>query len=150
MIRSFLVASSFLLAITPSALAHRITTKTLQIDHPWTGDMGEAKPPFDIVVQMVILNKGKATDALTGASSPLAERVELVHAEKGPHKSVEIKAGGRAELSTKGVYLRVFGFTKLVDTYDYFPLTLNFRKAGAVKIEVMVEDVAIELPKLIN
>jgi|LNFM01.1.fsa_nt_gb copper(I)-binding protein len=150
MIRPVLLALFALLAITPAANAHRIKTKTLQIDHPWTGDMAEAKPPFDIVVQMVIRNTGKAADVLTGASSPHAERIELVHAATGPQKAVEIKAGARVELSTKSVYLRVFGFNKLIDTYDYFPMTLNFKRAGAVKIEVMVEDVAIDLPKLIN
>lgn len=150
MIRSVLLALFVLLAVTPVADAHRITTKTLQIDHPWTGDMAEAMPPFDIVVQMVIRNTGKAADVLIGASSPLAQRIEIINVATGPQKAVEIKAGERVELSTKSVYLRVFGFNKLIDMYDYFPMALNFKKAGAVKIEIMVEDVAIELPKLIN
>jgi copper(I)-binding protein len=110
--------------------------------------MAEAKPPFDLAVQMVIRNTGKATDVLTGASSPQAKRVELLRAGTGPHKAIEIKPGERIELTTKGVYLRVIGFNRLVDTYDYFPLTLNFKRAGAVKIEIMVEDVVLELPKL--
>lgn len=148
MIRPLLLAISFLLAVAPAADAHRITTKTLEIDHPWAGDMAEAKPPFDLAVVMVIRNTGKATDVLTGASSPHAKRVELLHASSGPHKAVEIKPGERVELSTKSVYLRFIGFKRLVDTYDYFPLTLNFKRAGAVKIEVMVEDVVLELPKL--
>jgi len=147
MIRPALLALSVLLAIVPAADAHRITTKTLVIDHPWTGDMAEAKPPFDLAVLMVIRNTGKTADILTGASSPHAKRIELRHASGGPHKEVEIKPGARAELSTKSVYLRVIGFNKLVDNYDYFPVTLNFRRAGAVKIEVMVEDVTLELPK---
>lgn len=148
MIRPILLSVATMFAIVSVAEAHRIKTKTLQIDHPWTGDMGEAKPPLDLAVQMVIRNTGKAADVLTGASSPDAARVELVHVTTGPHKAVEIKPGARVELSTKGVYLRVTGFKRLVDNYDYFPMTLNFKKAGAVKIEVMVEDVAIELPKL--
>jgi copper(I)-binding protein len=148
MLKPALLAISVLLATSPAADAHRIKTKTLQIDHPWTGDMGEAKPPFDLAVQMVIRNTGKSADVLTGASSTDAARVELVHASSGPHKAVEIKPGARVELSTKGVYLRVTGFKRHVDNYDYFPMTLNFKKAGAVKIEVMVEDVAVELPKL--
>jgi copper(I)-binding protein len=148
MIRPLLLALSLLLVVAPAADAHRIKTSTLQIDHPWVGDMVEAKPPFDLAVQMVIRNTGKAADVLTGASSPHAKRVELVHASRGPHKAVEIKPDERIELSTKGVYLRVIGFNRLVDTCDYFPLTLNFKRAGAVKIEVMVEDVVLELPRL--
>jgi copper(I)-binding protein len=148
MIRPLLLAISLLLVVAPVADAHRIKTSTLQIDHPWAGDMAEAKPPFDLAVQMVIRNTGKATDVLTGASSPQAKRVELLRAGTGPHKAIEIKPGERIELTTKGVYLRVIGFNRLVDTYDYFPLTLNFKRAGAVKIEIMVEDVVLELPKL--
>jgi copper(I)-binding protein len=148
MIRPLLLAISLLLVVAPAADAHRIKTSTLQIDHPWAGDMAEAKPPFDLAVQMVIRNTGKATDVLTGASSPQAKRVELLRAGTGPHKAIEIKPGERIELTTKGVYLRVIGFNRLVDTYDYFPLTLNFKRAGAVKIEIMVEDVVLELPKL--
>jgi copper(I)-binding protein len=148
MIRPLLIALPFPLAMTPAADAHRIKSSTLQIDHPWTGDMVEAKPPFDFAVQMVIRNTGKATDVLTGASSPHAKRLELMHASSGTHKAVEIKSGERIELSTKSVYLRVIGFSRLVNTYDYFPLTLNFKRAGAVKFEVMIEDVVLELPKL--
>jgi copper(I)-binding protein len=148
MIRPLLLAISLLLVVAPAADAHRIKTSTLQIDHPWAGDMAEAKPPLDLAVQMVIRNTGKATDVLTGASSPQAKRVDLLRAGTGPHKAIEIKPGERIELTTKGVYLRVIGFNRLVDTYDYFPLTLNFKRAGAVKIEIMVEDVVLELPKL--
>ena len=148
MIRSVALAVSIMLAIPPAADAHRIKTKTLQIDHPWTGDMSEAKPPFDLVVQMVIRNTGKTTDVLTGASSPYAQRIELRRAGAGAHDAVEIKPGARVELSTKGVYLHVVGFKRVVDTYGYFPVTLNFKRAGAVKIDVMVEDVTVDLPKL--
>ena len=148
MIRSAVLAISIMLSIPPVADAHRIKTKTLQIDHPWTGDMSEAKPPFDLVVQMVIHNTGKATDVLTGASSPDAQRIELRRAGTGGHEAVEVKPGTHVELSTKGVYLRVIGFKRVVGTYDYFPLTLNFKRAGPVKIDVMVEDVTVDLPKL--
>jgi hypothetical protein len=148
MIRSVVLAISIMLSIPPAADAHRIRTKTLQIDHPWTGDMSEAQPPFDFVVQMVIRNTGKATDVLTGASSPHAQRIELRRAGTGGHEAVEIKPGARIELSTKGVYLRVIGFNRVVGTYDYFPLTLNFKRAGAVKVDVIVEDVTVDLPKL--
>lgn len=148
MIRPLLLAITFLLAMAPAVDAHRIKTKTLEIDHPWVGDMADAKPPFDLAVQMVIRNTGKTADVLTGATSPHAERIELRNAGAGPHTSVEIKPGARVELSTKGIYLRVVGFKKVIDNYDYFPLTLNFKQAGAVKIEVMVEDVAVDLPKL--
>jgi periplasmic copper chaperone A len=148
MIRSLLFATSAMLAMTSAANAHSIKTKTLQIDHPWAGDMTDAKPPFDLVVQMVIRNTGKAADVLTGASSPHAQRIELRRAGAGPHNAVAIKPGGRVELSTKGVYLRVIGFKRVIDIYDYFPITLNFKRAGAVKIDVMVEDVTVDLPKL--
>jgi len=148
MIKPILLALIMVLAAAPAADAHRIKTKTLQIDHPWTGDMTDAKVPLDIVVQMVIRNTGKVTDTLTGASSPHAQRIEILRAGSGPQKAVEIKSGERVELSTKGVYLRVIGFSRVVDTYDYFPVTLNFKRAGAVKIEVMVEDVTVDLPKL--
>ncbi len=148
MFRPALLAAAVLLALAPAADAHRITTKTLQIDHPWAGDMTDAKPPFDLAVLMVIRNTGKSVDVLTGASSPHAQRIELRHVSSGPHKEVEIKPGARVELSTKNVYLRVIGFNKVVDAYDYFPVTLNFKRAGAVKIEVQVEDVVLELPNL--
>ena len=93
-----------------------------------------------------IMNMGGEDDRLIGASSPAAGRVELhTHlmengvARMRPIESVDVPAGGAAELKPGGHHIMMFDLAKPLKEGDEFPLTLTFEKAGAVEIIVKVE-----------
>ena len=95
-------------------------------------------------------NKGKSDDALVSASTTIADRVELhtMSMEGDVMKmrtvdSVDLKA--EASLAMKpgqGPHIMLFGLKKPLKAGEKFPMTLNFRKAGAVDISVEVMDFA--------
>lgn len=97
---------------------------------------------------MVIHNHGGAPDRLVGASSPVAERVEL-HAHvidaNGVARMVEVEDGfdlptdGTIALDRGGAHLMFLGITDAFEDGDVVPVTLEFERAGSVAIEVPVD-----------
>lgn len=144
MIARLLLATFLLLGLAGTASAQRVTYDTLQIDYPWTGEMPETTPPFDLSVMMIIRNTGEIADALIAASSPIAARVDI----RAPNAAIEIKPDERIELTMKGHHLRLVGVNRLIETYDTFPLALTFRHAGRIEVEVTVEEVKVDPAKI--
>ena len=97
-----------------------------------------------------IENRGKNDDALLSASSPAAERVEIhsMNMEGDVMKmravdSVDLKAENTISMKPgQGPHVMLFGLKKPLKAGDKFPMTLNFRKAGAVEVSVEVMDMA--------
>jgi len=97
---------------------------------------------------VTITNQSKEADRLIGGSSPAAARVE-VHEMKMDGNvmhmrqlkdGLEIPAGGTAELSPHGgMHLMLIDITKPLKEGDMVPVTLEFAKAGKVKVQFMVE-----------
>lgn len=95
-------------------------------------------------------NKGKSDDALVSASTTIADRVELhtMSMEGDVMKmrtvdSVDLKAEARLAMKPgQGPHIMLFGLKKPLKAGEKFPMTLNFRKAGAVDISVEVMDFA--------
>lgn len=98
-----------------------------------------------------IENKGKSDDALLSASSPAAERVEIhsMSMEGDVMKmravdSIDIKAGDKIEMKPgHGYHLMLMKLKKPLKAGEKFPLTLNFRKAGKVQLNVDVADMGM-------
>ena len=98
-----------------------------------------------------IENKGNADDELLSASSPAAERVEIhsMSMEGDVMKmravdGVAIKAGDKVEMKPgQGYHLMMMGLKKPLKAGEKFPLTLNFRKAGKMKVSVDVVDMGM-------
>lgn len=115
------------------ARSHGVKAGAIEIVHPWTTASKEA-PTGPVSVYFVMRNKGKTTDRLLKASSPLAARIEL------PPGGIEIAPGAEIVLSRKTVSLRLFGVKKPLHPYDTFPVTLEFQRAGRIAAEVLVEE----------
>ncbi len=93
-------------------------------------------------------NRGSVADKLMGASTPAAERVEI-HVMKmennimrmreiGP---VEIKPGQTVVMGKshpEGLHMMLMGLKQPLKEGEKVPITLNFEKAGAVQLEMLV------------
>ena len=105
------------------------------------------------VVFMEIHNSGPA-DSLLSAKTPLAARTELhnhVH-EDGIMRmreveAIDIPAEGVATLKSGSYHIMLFELTRKPVIGERFPLTLHFRKAGKVSVEVTVTPLSTSAPK---
>ena len=153
MIRAFVLVLAAAATANWSAVeAHSHKKKTLEIVHPWTTAMVEERV-VNVAVYMKLKNQGRAPERLLGATSPHADRVELIEPKvvdgvKLPTASqaFTIPARGELVLGPDGPRLLLSGFKKRLDAYDSFELTLVFEKIGRMVVEVMVEEAEIKEP----
>ena len=137
-------AVCIVLLAAASAPAHEVKHKGLAIVHPWTVPTANAAPK-DVTVYLKVRNLGTAADRLLSASSPRAASVRLLEpgdADTPPVASLALRPG--AELRPR---LVLIGFVEALDTYESFPMTLMFAKAGRLEIEVYVEEAQGASPK---
>ena len=105
------------------------------------------------VVFMEIQNSGPA-DSLLSAETPLAARTELhkhIH-EDGVMKmreveAIDVPAEGVVSLKSGSYHIMLFELTRKPAIGEQFPLTLHFRKAGKVSVEVTVTPLSTSAPK---
>lgn len=97
---------------------------------------------------MVLMNQGAEDDRLIGASSDVAQRVELhTHKEgaNGVMQMVEVEegfpvpAGGMHALARGGDHVMFMGLNRALAQGDIVTLTLTFEKAGEMTVEVPVD-----------
>jgi periplasmic copper chaperone A len=135
------------LAVGPTAHAHEFKIGDLEIIHPVARPtMGAAA---NSAVYFTIKNEGEA-DVLIDVYGPDADAVELhasvmegevmtmQHLEEG----IEIPAMSEVRLSPGGEHVMLTGLAAPLNVYDTFPLTLVFKNAGAIEVEVYVVDPA--------
>jgi copper(I)-binding protein len=142
------VVGFFSLLLIGSTQAQAVKVGDLVIEHSHAratkGNMSNSASFLQIA------NKGKVDDALLSASVAIAERVELhtMSMEGDVMKmraidSIDLKAGNTISMKPgQGPHVMLFGLKKPLKVGDRFPLTLNFRKAGAVEVSVEVMDIA--------
>ena len=148
LLRSIVAATLLLTAATgpafvASAAAHGFKAGDLTLRHPWTrATAGKVGAGYTIIV-----NSGKTADQLVSATTPVADKVEIhtmtmvggVMKMRPLHDGVAIPAGGTAKLAPGGNHLMLIGLKAPLVEGTLVPLTLNFAKAGAVKVELKVE-----------
>ena len=119
----------------------------LEIEKPWA----RATPPGAAVGggYLTIRNKGAAGDRLVGVSSPASARVEMheMAMEKDVMrmrevKGVDVPAKKSVEFRPGGFHLMLMELKAPLRQGDKVPVTLRFEKAGEVKTELVVEDLA--------
>ncbi|WP_338054349.1 copper chaperone PCu(A)C [Streptomyces spiramenti] len=90
---------------------------------------------------LVLENTGGEDDALVGAVSEMAEKVELhetVENSMRPVDSLAVPAGGSLELARGGNHLMLHGLTHKPVEGDTVPIELTFEKSGTLTIDVPV------------
>ncbi len=131
------------LLVNASAVAQQYESGSIRVTNAWS----RALPPVSAngAVYVSLVNDGPRTDKLTGASSPLAQRVELhAHTMEGgvmkmrASASIELSAGKRVELKPGGLHLMLIGLKQPLKEGGRFPLTLHFAHASPLAVEVVV------------
>jgi len=120
------------------AWPHSYKLGAIAIGHAW------ALPSdgTDTEVCFPLSNAGKEPDELIEATSPIASKVEF-RANNDysgePLASIVIEPGKPLPMRPKARHLRLVGLTRHLNAYDSVPLTLHFKKAGKITIEVLVK-----------
>ena len=150
MFKNALLLAALLLPAT-FANAHEYTKGDLHIAHPWSQELPPNAP--NVAAYFVIHNSGTTDDTLLGVDSPISDNAQLhehVHKD-GLMKmqqvpSVEVPAG-KDLVFAPGAYHVMLMQPKdrsLLTDGKRFPLTLHFKKAGDVTVDVAVQKQAPE------
>ena len=126
-----------------ATLAQAADTAALRFVHPWARATAHGQHAGGAYLE--IENRG-AADRLVGVRGDVADAVQL-HSmkmegnvmrmrEAGP---LEVPANGKLTLAPGGLHIMLMGLKKPLAAGSSFPLTLQFEKAGEVKVEVQVE-----------
>lgn len=90
-------------------------------------------------------NTGGAADRLLGASTSVAERVELHSMQMSGDvmrmrqvDAIELPAGATVDLAPGGLHLMLMGLKAPLRAGERLPLVLRFEKSGEVKTELVV------------
>jgi len=134
------------LALTSPALAADIA-----VSSPWARASAPNAPNGACYLE--IANTGKEPDRLVSASSPVAAKVELhTHLmdngvmKMRPVDAFEVAPGEPQVLRPGGNHIMLMGLKETLKAGARFPVTLTFAKAGAVTVEVPVQDAGAMAP----
>jgi copper(I)-binding protein len=121
-----------------AVLAHSIELGPLSLTDLWT----RATPPKAPTAGgfLTIENSGAEPDRLTGAASPIADRVEIheMTTKDGTmimrpvETGVEIPAGQTVALAPGGFHIMFIGLKETLAEGGKVPVTLTFEKAGSI------------------
>ncbi len=136
----------FLFAGVHAALAHDFKVGDLEIEHPWSREA-----PAGARVAggyFVVKNTGSAPDRLVSVTSDISAKAEVhemavsdgVMTMRPVEGGLEIPAGGTVALKPGGYHLMFMDLKQRPKKGETFPATLTFEKAGAVTVELAVED----------
>jgi len=135
------------LAIAPSALAQD-AKDALAIENARAPAVTDTRT-VNLPVYMTIRNRGDKNERLLAATTPNADKVELIELrnEIGIHLPMAtevllVAAGASLELNPEGPRLLLSGLKTPLKAADRFPITLVFEPSGAIEIEVLVEAAA--------
>ena len=126
------------------ASAHEYALAGLKIVHPWT----RATPPGATtgVAYLRFVNSRSTAMRLTGATTPVAQRVEIhvMSVDGGvmrmrPEQGLDIPAQATVELKPGGIHLMLIGLSRPLTQEGMIPLTLVFGSGETFSIELYVE-----------
>lgn len=140
-----LVLAHFFFVMT--AHAHGFSIGQLRIEHPYAPP--SKHPTVAGVFFKSIDNKGRDADELTGASSPIAQTVELhqMHMQGDVMRMRAVPAivlPANSSVSFQHgqpdtFHLMLIGLKQPLKDGDRFPVTLQFKRAGEVEVMVWVQ-----------
>lgn len=131
------------------AVAHGGAAKGVSVEHPWV----RATPGGSTITAAFMHIKSEGGDKLTGATSPVAGRVEVhTHIMDGDVMKMrrvdvlEIAAGTTRQLKPMGDHIMLFDLKAPLKDGDLVKMTLTFEKAGSIEVEATVEPVGATGP----
>jgi len=132
-------AALFAAAAAPAVAA---TPALLQAVQPWSRP---AAAGGNGAGYLTLVNRGKTADALVGAESPLAQKVEMHTSsmaggvmKMSQEARVPLPAGGQVAFAPGGRHLMLIGLKQALKTGDKVPATLRFASGQQLKVEFVV------------
>jgi periplasmic copper chaperone A len=143
--KTSLIAAVMLLAGANAALAENDRVGDIEVAGAWAPATGSN--PTNSAVYLRLTVRGDKSDQLVGATSPVAQKVELhvfsvENGVYGTHKvdGIEITPGSVATvLRPGGAHVMLESLKQPLRAGTTFPVTLIFQRAGQFKIEVPVQ-----------
>ena len=136
--------AALLVAIAAPALAQGTGTSSIAVQQPWA----RATPASATTgaVYMTLNNKTGSADRLIGASSDVADKLQIhemkvvngVMQMRQLDNGLPIPAGGSVVLEPSSYHFMLIGLKKPLTPGETFPLTLTFQKAGNISVTVPV------------
>jgi hypothetical protein len=127
-------------------LAHEYKAGDIEVLHPWTRATPPSAPTAGGFLQL--RNDGDTADALIGAHSPVAERVEIhtMSVEGGVMRmrpvgegGVPVNPGETVALAPGGIHIMFMGLKQQFKAGERVPLTLEFKNAGSLDVDLVTE-----------
>lgn len=132
--------------------AHDFSAGNIRIGHPWSRIAPSAAPV--IGGYLTLTNAGTEADTLVGGSTPLAERIEIhqMSIEDGVARmrplpdGLEIPPGSPVDLAPGGTHLMFIKPARPFTEGERIEATLEFARAGSVRVEFVVQRNADDKP----
>jgi len=150
--RSLAYAALLSALIAAPARAEEVKAGDLTITQAWS----RATPKGAKIGSgyLTIENKGSAPDRLVGISAEVAGKVEVhemamnngVMTMRPLDKGLTIDPGKTVKLAPGGYHLMLFDLKSPLKQGDTLPITLDFEKAGKVKVSLDVQGVGAQGP----
>ena len=143
------ILASFL---APPVRAEEVKAGDLVITQAWSrATPGGAKVAGGY---LTIENRGSAPDRLIGGSADVADKVQVhematsngVMTMRPLDKGLSIEPGKTVNLAPGGHHLMLLGLKSPLKQGDKVPVTLEFEKAGKVKLSLDVQGVGAQAP----
>jgi copper(I)-binding protein len=144
-----LVGLFFFTFVSQIAVAANIA-EGIMVDDPYVRAVPPGQP--NSASFMVLHNMGKQGSALTGASSPAAEVVELhTHTmEEGMMRmrrveKIELPAGEVVNLKPGGLHVMLIGLKQQLVPDQKVPITLTFEDGSSLQLDVPVRKLQMQM-----
>ena len=141
---SKLAFATLLIGFSAPVLAQAAGSSSIIVEQPWSRATPSGAKTG--AVYMTIDNKSGTADRLTGASSNVADKLQIheMKVENGVMQMREIAGGlpipanGSVMLKPGSYHVMLIGLKKPLAAGDNFSLTLTFEKAGNISVTVPV------------
>jgi copper(I)-binding protein len=131
-------------ALVGPAAAHHYELGKLVIGHPWSRSTPAGMSMG--VAYLSVTNNGTDTEVLTGASSPVAAAVQFHEtsisegmARMRPLTEIAIAPGATVRIEPGAIHLMLIGLKAPLEPGKSVPLTLEFRHAGSVTVQLAIQ-----------
>jgi copper(I)-binding protein len=146
------LALALLFAIAPPVLAQSDKQAAVEILNARAPEATDART-VNVPVYMTIRNGLPRDERLLGASTPYADRVDLIELRNEIGLTLPMAAdvlrvapAASLDLNPLGPRLLLSGCRTLLKASETFPLTLIFEQSGPIEVDVMVEGAASRQP----
>jgi copper(I)-binding protein len=134
------------LSIGDKARAQASAVGTIVVEQPWA--RATPRRATTGVAYMALINNGTAADRLTGATTPVADKVQF-HQETEENgvshmrqvQTVEIKPGAKVIFKPGEMHMMLVGLKQPLIEGQSLSLTLQFEKAGNIEATLPIEKV---------